>query len=417
MLGSLAVGVSSTTLRNSQLSLHDLTVKSERTQRGTMAKLAPVNPDVLRWAMGESGVDARELAHRAGIAEGRVQNFLAGAAEPQTGEFRALAKALNRSLAALLLPSPPASRLAQVAFRAPAGRSGDKPLHAEENVAIREAHRWQRIAAWLDGRSETSGIHVPLPTIHDGAPVSTAATLLCRWLQWDIAAQKRQTSSGALLKYLRSELESRGVLVLQFQLNREDCKGFCLPHSSAPAIALNTRFNAASRVYTIFHELAHIARGDRAVCRDVRDDALERWCEEVAAEILMPQADLIQYLQKIRMRRAESVDECRRVANHYNVSLLSAAVQLKVVGRAGSGLYGAVHALSEYSKSTPMRNAPPQTTPVIRMRQFGEELPRRLLTARDRGVLTDVQVRRYLNVNEKQLNEVADLVLSGASEA
>jgi Zn-dependent peptidase ImmA (M78 family) len=273
--------------------------------------------------------------------------------------------------------------------------------------------RWQRVVAWIRQKNED-----PFPIllkVSRDSTVSATATAIASWLHWDQTAQKKASSSSAVFKLARNKLEANGTLLLQFSLGDDSCRGFSVPHPQVPAIAVNSSYNSAARVFTVFHELAHIARGDQAVCGNPRDDALERWCERVAATILIPERDLRQYLDKwITMGLVSTVKDCQRVANHYRVSTRAAAVRIIQINRAVDGLYDLVDQELETGPSTGGRSQEPQTTPVIRIRELGNEIPRQLLLARDEGYLGEVQVRRYLDVNGEQLSDLANRVLPHA---
>jgi Zn-dependent peptidase ImmA (M78 family) len=106
---------------------------------------------------------------------------------------------------------------------------------------------------------------------------------------------------------------------------------------------LNSSYTNSARVFTIFHELTHLARGDQAVCGNPRNDELERWCERVAATILIPARDLLEYLDKrVTTRPITTVNECQRVAKRYNVSVRAAAVRIIELKRGSQRLYDLV---------------------------------------------------------------------------
>ncbi|WP_420821677.1 ImmA/IrrE family metallo-endopeptidase [Pseudonocardia acidicola] len=214
-------------------------------------------------------------------------------------------------------------------------------------------------------------------------------------------------------------MEARGVLLLQFSsLERNSCRGFLLPHDAAPVVAVNTKYNPAARLFTVFHELAHLIRGDTAICDDPRSSSTERWCEQTAAQVLAPTDDLLPYLDRwVTTGKVTSIDDCRRIANRYKISLRAAAVRLISVERAESSLYSRIDRDTDFESGGPNPNAEPQTTPVRRVAALGNEIPRELLRARDQGLLTTVQVRRYLNVDPDQLNDISFRLQTADAEA
>ena len=63
-----------------------------------------INPEVLRWAISESGLTAMELSARIGAD---VEAWLTRKSKPSVSELRAVANALKRPFATFFLPLLP----------------------------------------------------------------------------------------------------------------------------------------------------------------------------------------------------------------------------------------------------------------------------------------------------------------------
>ncbi|MGK2937844.1 MAG: XRE family transcriptional regulator, partial [Solirubrobacteraceae bacterium] len=66
----------------------------------------PVTPEVLDWAMSQSGVDPAELADSAKTEPDTVLSWLNGEEQPTMTQFRALVRVLSRPAAFFMLPKP-----------------------------------------------------------------------------------------------------------------------------------------------------------------------------------------------------------------------------------------------------------------------------------------------------------------------
>ena len=160
--------------------------------------------------------------------------------------------------------------------------------------------------------------------------IKTAAKMR-QFIGFDIDERKRMpTWTDALRKFI-DQVDSIGIMVMcsgvvmnnnYRHLNPEEFRGFAMTDKLAPLVFINGADTKAAQMFTLAHEIAHIWLGQSAVS-DVQaswisNHRVERWCNQVAAEFLVP-LDLIKHdFQK----NADLQDELNRLARRFKVSTL-----------------------------------------------------------------------------------------------
>ncbi len=92
-------------------------------------------------------------------------------------------------------------------------------------------------------------------------------------------------------------------------------------------IKLNAQSSFVRKRFTLAHEIGHLLLGTipghRGSCR--RDLALERACDSIAAELLMPAGEAVAF---VRSLGSPSPAKLREIASKYSVSLQTAAIRV-----------------------------------------------------------------------------------------
>jgi Zn-dependent peptidase ImmA (M78 family) len=172
------------------------------------------------------------------------------------------------------------------------------------------------------------------------AEVVEAASSITTDLAFSVADRAR-LDRDEIRNHLRHAFESLGGIAIftgivgndtHRVLDRSEFRGFTLADPIAPLIFVNSASDSlAGQTFTFLHEYAHVARGqsgigdeDPAGLAD-HDDGIERWCDSVAAEVIVPVADL-----QREYRADESIaSELDRLAGRYRASTVTVLLQLR----------------------------------------------------------------------------------------
>jgi len=143
----------------------------------------------------------------------------------------------------------------------------------------------------------------------DSAVVPELAETMTEQLHFALEGRPNLGKQADVRRFLIKQVENLGVLVAvtgvvgadtHRHLDPQEFRGFTLFDRAAPWIFVNGADTLNAQVFTLIHELAHVWAGDSGLSdADVAATTSpheEMWANQVAAEVLVPQAALqVQY--------------------------------------------------------------------------------------------------------------------------
>ncbi|MFE3497158.1 ImmA/IrrE family metallo-endopeptidase [Streptomyces sp. NPDC059175] len=248
------------------------------------------------------------------------------------------ANATHTPIGLLFLPNPPDEPVPIPDMRTMGNRSITRPSVdlLDTIYSCQSRQDWYRDYARTHGYPDVA--FVGTARVSDN-PQGVAARMRSA-LSFEIQDRAPFASWKEALRGLIDRIENTGVLVMvngivgvdtHRKLNPQEFRGFALADKIAPLIFVNGADTKAAQIFTMVHELAHVILGesalsDAALAKQADNDA-ELWCNRVAAEVLVPLADLRQ-----EYRGDPTTAELSRLARRYRVSSL---VVLKRIYDAG----------------------------------------------------------------------------------
>ncbi len=381
------------------------------------ARTVPITAEVLAWARKEAGLTQVELAERARFDVEWVQAWENAEARPTKGQFSKLVAALKRPSALFFLPEPPVEAGMPTTFRS-AQALGDHRLGPDETRQIRWARRLQELAAWI--LRDADSFQIRLDQYRPGQdPIKIAAVERSK-SGISTADQLAWSNPSEAFRAWRSHLEDQGILVMQLSMGKNNIRGFGAWNDYAPLVAVNTAYHPTARIFTLFHEVAHLLTRTDAACQNFvvpsqKDQSVERWCERFAASYLLPEEALktvaANYGATPDSPTADA-DTARLIANRFSVSTRATAIRLQETGIAEKTLYSAVVSQLAARDWNDASGGGGGGEPASekRIRQFGTRLPGALLEAASRGRLTIRDLADHLALNTGQLDDLKGLL-------
>lgn len=260
---------------------------------------------ILYWARETAGLDVEDAAGKLQIADGKAASsaeklsaYENGQKEPSRAMLLKMAKLYRRPLLTFYLDEPP-----KIGDRGEDFRTLPEGFAAQENfyvdALIREVKACQSTIreTLIDEDEDTRLEFVGKNSVAQG--VSAVARTIREALSFDIHAYRATGSYDEAFKYLRTRAEDAGVFVLlrgnlgSFHTNIgvTTFRGFALSDEVAPFIVVNDQDAKAAWSFTLLHELAHIILGQTGISGAYAERQIEKFCNDVASEVLIPEAD------------------------------------------------------------------------------------------------------------------------------
>lgn len=285
----------------------------------------PVKPELLIWARERAGLSREELRGRFP----KLEVWERGRQQPTLRQLEAFARAVHVPMGTLFLAEPPRETLPVPDLRTLA----DQPLTHPSPELLDTLYLCQQRQDWFREYAQLHGLpRVPFvgtARVEDD-PVGVAE-IMRETLGLRLAERERVGTWTEALRQMMEKGEEAGVLVMASsivgtnthrKLEVEEFRGFALADDLAPLVFINAADSKAAQMFTFAHELAHLWLGQSGVSDAevgrVPGQRVERWCNAVAAELLVP---LARFREEYR-REAPRTEELERLAHVYKVSTL-----------------------------------------------------------------------------------------------
>lgn len=260
-----------------------------------------VAPRLLEWAKDRAGLSDEDLA----AAFPRYPDWVAQTVKPTLKQLEGFAAKAHVPLGYLFLDEPPDEPLPIADYRT----HRDKGVSKASPELLDTLHTMIQRQAWMRDYLLEVGAE-PLPfvgssSVRDG--VFSVAQAMRQTLGMSAGWARQYATWAKAFTGLLEICEDAGILFsvnavvdnnTHRRLNPEEFRGFVLVDPYAPLVFINGADAKSAQMFTLAHQLAHIWLGQTSLfdipALEAKGDAVEVFCNQVAAEFLVPESELRQ---------------------------------------------------------------------------------------------------------------------------
>ncbi len=306
-----------------------------------------VNPAILRWARETAGLEPEEAARK--IALGRTKSLMsverlaqleAGEEAPTRALLVRMAKQYRRPLLTFYLSGIPEKGDRGNDYRTlPDGHNPADDAFLDALIRSIRARQSLLRAALEDEEEAEELVFIGSKTMDDG--VQAVVNSIRETLPITIESFHTAQNASEAFKLLRTAIESIGVYVVlagnlgsyHTAIELRTFRGFALSDPVAPFVIVNDQDARAAWSFTLLHELTHLWLGQTGISGGYAEIAIERFCNDVAGEFLLPNTEL----QRLALPKAENEEDwvaaVSDIANTRNISRSMVAYKLYRLNR------------------------------------------------------------------------------------
>lgn len=248
----------------------------------------------------------------------------------------------------------------------------------------------------------------------------TAAAKIREYLGIDLYTQFAWQSEKEAFGKWETALEKRGLITFQLPFPFEEARAFSLADERFPAVVLNLRDSTTGRIFSLFHELAHLLLNEVGIC-DIGDASIlspeearvETYCNRLAADILVPEDALLNQPSVASVAGPSEWEDppLADLARLFKVSKEVILRRLLSFGRTTEAFYERKRAeWQEKAKERARRKGGRKLPPARHcVRENGVAFVSLVLSAYQRGDVSCADVVDYLGIRLKYIPAVEQL--------
>ncbi len=277
-----------------------------------------INPNIITWAINRAGFELQEFL----VKNPNVQKWLENVKKPTVKQLEDFSHRVHIPFGYLFLKEPPQENIPFPFFRTGSNSTNKVSLNVYDTILT-----LQRRQDWLIDYLVDNGAE-KLPFVGKYSASSSCTDIVIdirNTLEINNDWASDFTTVEETLNFITQKIERVGIIVnfngivgnnTRRIIPVDECRGFVLVNEIVPFLFVNAGDAKSAQLFTIVHELAHVWLGESAGFDNQNlmpaDDPIEKLCDQVAAEFLVPEQSFI--------RMWEGSKSIEKIAKYFKVS-------------------------------------------------------------------------------------------------
>lgn len=253
-----------------------------------------IQPTIISWAMSQTDEDklgAKLLSN--------IKQWLDGTKTPTFNQIEEFSRKANIPLGYFFLQTPPIENIELLEYRT----IDSVELANPSRDLIDTINEMERVQDWMKQYRQDTGFDALrfVGCLKGQKEPEYIAECIRKELDLELKWYDKCENLRDSFNYIRGQLDESGVLVMlngivgkntHRVLNIEEFRAFVMVDEWAPLIFINNADSQGAKLFSLFHEIAHIWLGEDDLYNDRRNSnnikPLEVLCNAVASELMVP---------------------------------------------------------------------------------------------------------------------------------
>lgn len=285
-----------------------------------------IQPEVLTFMRKSSGMTEDEVAKKLKLSKAKYLSIEDGEEAISQNDLIHLADIYKRPLIAFYSVDTTQTTELPHDYRL----NRNKKISSEVFLAKRKA------LYLAEELREITGRKTILPEINTNVSAVELANIVRQLLKidFDVLEEIIESKQETVLSYYKSLIEEKFFIpVLEHPLKSNGVRAFSV-YGDVSVMVLNESDSNEVRLFSLFHEFCHLLKRQDGICtvdfeRDKDNQPEEKYCDEFAAFLLMPEQRLRSAIKEFPIMTLKQLGE---VSKLFGVSKSVTIIQMKTLG-------------------------------------------------------------------------------------